>query len=165
MRSLDVGIPRGVRLVTMVGGEVVWNQATPAFARLDARYPSSALTGSSTKAVRLTEYLRSSCSHAFPVAGRQAGRNKKLQSRLKKKKIEKEFEREGMRSPQRGVTPPDPNPLPFSRGNPKQVSCGAERTQYLRCLVAGLFMNVAIRQPSAGLDKRRRCYRTLVGSR
>lgn len=48
---------------------------------------------------------------------------------------------------------------------PPQESCGPERVQYLRCLVAGLFTNIAMRQPSASRGGGRGCYRTLIGGR
>ena len=38
-------------------------------------------------------------------------------------------------------------------------------SQYLRCLVAGLFTNVAQRQPSASGGGGRGCYRTVIGGR
>lgn len=47
-----------------------------------------------------------------------------------------------------------------------QESCGTETSQYLRCLVAGLFTNVALRQPSATAGGGGRgCYRTVIGGR
>ena len=66
--------------------------------------------------------------------------------------------------------------LPFSAENssmrvkyivrPLQESCGAEMSRYLRCLVAGLFTNVATRQPAAATaGGGRACYRTVVGNR
>ncbi|CAN0232575.1 unnamed protein product, partial [Hapterophycus canaliculatus] len=42
-----------------------------------------------------------------------------------------------------------------------EESCGAEMSQYLRCLVAGLFTNVALRQPSTSGGGGRGCYRTV----
>ncbi|CAN0025260.1 unnamed protein product, partial [Ectocarpus fasciculatus] len=46
-----------------------------------------------------------------------------------------------------------------------EESCGAETSQYLRCLVAGLFTNVALRQPSTSTSGggSRGCYRTVLG--
>lgn len=38
-------------------------------------------------------------------------------------------------------------------------------SQYLRCLVAGLFTNVATRQPSTSGRGGRGCYRTVIGGR
>ncbi|CAN0022891.1 unnamed protein product [Ascophyllum nodosum] len=47
-----------------------------------------------------------------------------------------------------------------------EESCGAEMSRYLRCLVAGLFTNVATRQPAAATaGGGRACYRTVVGNR
>ncbi|CAM9865564.1 unnamed protein product, partial [Laminaria digitata] len=46
-----------------------------------------------------------------------------------------------------------------------EESCGAETSQYLRCLVAGLFSNVAMRQAATSGGGGRGCYRTLVGGR
>eukprot|EP00752_Nemacystus_decipiens_P012278 g10884.t1 len=46
-----------------------------------------------------------------------------------------------------------------------EESCGAEMSQYLRCLVSGLFTNVALRQPSTSGGGGRRCYRTVIGGR
>ncbi|CAM9653872.1 unnamed protein product [Scytosiphon promiscuus] len=46
-----------------------------------------------------------------------------------------------------------------------EESCGAEMSQYLRCLVAGLFTNVALRQPSTSGGGGRGCYRTVLGGR
>ncbi|CAM9241012.1 unnamed protein product [Ectocarpus sp. 4 AP-2014] len=46
-----------------------------------------------------------------------------------------------------------------------EESCGAETSQYLRCLVAGLFTNVALRQPSTSGGGSRGCYRTVLGGR
>eukprot|EP00903_Cladosiphon_okamuranus_P014779 g13692.t2 len=46
-----------------------------------------------------------------------------------------------------------------------EESCEAEMSQYLRCLVAGLFTNVALRQPSTSGGGGRSCYRTVIGGR
>ncbi|CAN0159342.1 unnamed protein product [Pylaiella littoralis] len=46
-----------------------------------------------------------------------------------------------------------------------EESCGAEMSQYLRCLVAGLFTNVALRQPSTREGGGRGCYRTIISGR
>lgn len=61
------------------------------------------------------------------------------------------------------IAVPRSNISPLSA--PLQESCGAEMSQYLRCLVAGLFTNVAQRQPSASGGGGRGCYRTVIGGR